>query len=93
MAQDRLRKSGPFRHLPASRCNLPGGSVLAATVAHFLTAINNLANVKWVAHEVHSSRRREELTFGQHDAVARLTPRWQRYWLAGAVHLSRRRDK
>ena len=40
MAQDRLRKSGPFRHLPASRCNLPGGSVLAAIVAHFLTAIN-----------------------------------------------------
>jgi len=43
MAQDRLRKSGPFRHLPASRCNLPGGSVLAAIVAHFLTAINTLA--------------------------------------------------
>ena len=42
MAQDRLRKSGPFRHLPASRCNPPGGSVLAAMVAHFLTAINTI---------------------------------------------------
>lgn len=45
MAQDRLRKSGPFRHLPASHCNLPGGSVLAAILAHFLTAINTAFSV------------------------------------------------
>lgn len=54
-------------------------------------AVKTLANYKWVASRVESSRRREGLAFGHHAEVAALEPQEQDRWLdrAGAESLSR----
>lgn len=44
-----------------------------------------LANAAYVAGQVEFSRRRENLSFGHHQAVAALAPAQQDYWLAAAA--------
>jgi N6-adenosine-specific RNA methylase IME4 len=44
-----------------------------------------LRNFAWVTAEVESSRRRDDLSFGHHDAVAALPPAEQREWLGQAA--------
>lgn len=46
---------------------------------------HTLANYAWVCNKVPRSRRRDELDFGHHEAVAPLDPGDQRKWLAEAV--------
>jgi len=53
---------------------------------------STLANVASVAKRVPISRRREDLTFGHHEAVAKLEPQQQVDWLEHAAVTGTRRD-
>ena len=54
---------------------------------------HTLVNRRWVCSRVPPARRRPELSFSHHDAVASLGPREQRRWLSEALEQGWSRER
>lgn len=69
------------------------GEAMAQAVDVLGMSEHTLVNRRWVCSRVPPARRRPELSFSHHDAVAALGPREQRRWLSEALEQGWSRER